>query len=813
MVTAPPTARRALALRMVLVTVGALIMLATVPAHAAADTTRAALSWQAEGVDIDLHIWDDVGNHAWYASRLGIPDAYLTTDDVYGPGEEFAIDERLPSLRRFTFGVCYYADNLDSSAPQSTPVTLVMTDPSGLQRTVTATLATPGAFALLGASPPGSGFAPSDGWCDSPSGTGATGPPLNLVRPRISGAALQGEVLTCDPGQWRAAPRTFDLVWLRDGQQVDSGPQHTIALEDLDRGLVCRAIATTGLGTAQADSDPVIATTRMTLLNRFRPLLFFDSSERWRPLNVAAFAAERNGSQPRHRICQATSPSNPAGCRAPFDRLVSIEQLGALRPAHRMLLDLNGDGRTTDADDASSPAAACRKDGRQDCNTGPLYAHTLTVGGYLVADYWWYFRYNDTIAPRGVFGGELGLDHEGDWEGISLGLPSSTPSAARPDWVAMAGHKDDQPRKYLLGTLSCDGNQADASCGATGVRPNVYVSNGQHAAYPMKCSARTKLGAILGGVGAYVGMCKQVQIDSRLPEGGHDGKRAWGSNADNSVVEFPQPDGRTSWTDWPGAWGVPGNTNSPAINPRFTDGGAARPVLAVPRQATAGSERTTSCDEWIGELTAAIVCDQQELQAAFAGGTLGRAGAVTATAPGHGVASAPGLVQVGGGALGAGESVTLRGPVADGARVVVQAFGTRGASLTSFRATGMSAGGRIAVTNRPDGASTTLTTAAGVRIAPESRITGARPPTRVRVRRQGARLATVRLLARGTLTLVEQRHTQRGASLSRVVMRTRSGRFAGRRLLLRAGARFVTVKTAGARGTSVAVTRPIPRKR
>ncbi len=95
-------------------------------------------------------------------------------------------------------------------------------------------------------------------------------------------------------------------------------------------------------------------------------------------------------------------------------------------------------------------------------------------------------------------------------------------------------------------------------------------------------------------------------------------------------------------------------------------------MLPVPRQAPAGSQQTTSCEEWLGELTAAIVCDQQELQASFAAGTLGRPGAVAASAPGHGVATAPGLVQVGGGALAPGESVTLNGPISDGARIVVK---------------------------------------------------------------------------------------------------------------------------------------------
>ncbi len=106
---------------------------------------------------------------------------------------------------------------------------------------------------------------------------------------------------------------SFDLEWLRDGQQIDGGSERTIVAEDLDRGLVCRATATTSRGATPVDSDPVIPTTRLTLLNRFRPLLFFDSSERWRPLNAANFAFERNGSRPRHRVYQATRLTNPAG--------------------------------------------------------------------------------------------------------------------------------------------------------------------------------------------------------------------------------------------------------------------------------------------------------------------------------------------------------------------------------------------------------------------------------------------------------------------------------------------------------------------
>ena len=129
------------------------------------------------------------------------------------------------------------------------------------------------------------------------------------------------------------------------------------------------------------------------------------------------------------------------------------------------------------------------------------------------------------------------------------------------------------------------------------------------------------------------------------------------------------------------------------------------------------------------------------------------------------------------------------------------------------RAAGISSGARIAVSDGADGAAIALTTAAGAQVPAQARVTGPTPPTHMRVLRRGRRTAVLRLRATGSRVLVEQRQTRRGRALSRETMKTVRGRAGARRLRLRPGARFIAVTTADGRGTSVAVTRAIPRHR
>lgn len=121
---------------------------------AVADTERARITWDNYG-DIDLHVFDDEGNHAGFDDdefviENGIPDATLSTT-----GYEVFTDRRVPSSRTFMYCAEYY-DPGDwyegEELPPPATATLTMTDPDGRQRTTSATVAV-GETVLLGTSP------------------------------------------------------------------------------------------------------------------------------------------------------------------------------------------------------------------------------------------------------------------------------------------------------------------------------------------------------------------------------------------------------------------------------------------------------------------------------------------------------------------------------------------------------------------------------------------------------------------------------------------------------------------------------------
>lgn len=119
---------------------------------AAADTERARMTWDT-ATDIDLHIYDDEGSHAWYGAVDGIPDATLSPDDTVGFGPETFSDSRAPSNRRFVYCAHYFGPGEgESEETPPTTVTITMTDPDGSQRTTSATLNL-GQEVFLGASP------------------------------------------------------------------------------------------------------------------------------------------------------------------------------------------------------------------------------------------------------------------------------------------------------------------------------------------------------------------------------------------------------------------------------------------------------------------------------------------------------------------------------------------------------------------------------------------------------------------------------------------------------------------------------------
>ncbi|MBX5443457.1 MAG: hypothetical protein IRZ32_18260, partial [Solirubrobacteraceae bacterium] len=721
--------------RPLLLLAAALALAAPAAAHGA---ERARLAWTVAGADVDLHVFDERGHRAWYGDPDGIPDAALSRDVTRGPGEERLTDARTPSRRRFAYGVCYYAMH-GPGTPPPVPVTLELTDPGGARRTVGATLAAPGAHALLdagGAAPDAAAALAAGDWCDDPGRDPA--PPRAVRAPAIAGLAVAGGTLRCDPGRWSGAPRTFGVAWRRD-DGADLGERRTYAPQEADAGhaVRCLVTATSPGGSATAASERVVVRTADALARRFRPRLRFDSTERWRPVAATALLAERVGGRPAHAVCRPVRPLRERPDRCAPGTSAPVHGPASLAAADDpdAILDLNADGVTTPPGEARSPDPACAGPLR-DCDAGPSAAihHRLArAGAYAVLDYWLLYRYSDApYSVRGLPGPGrlLDTDHEGDWEGVAVAVSADDPDPRTFDWAAYAAHAG-PPRRYLRATLSCDGDPRPGSCAAPGAaRPHVYVAAGTHASYPAPCHDRGVAALGLPGpagraLGRWVLGCRQRGVDGPvpagvLPEGGHDGARPWGADDDPAALRPLAPGDGVA--DWAGRWGLPGATRSPArqwdarVRPVAAAArarasgasGAAGAGTARPAQAAAAAESdpaagggdATSCADWLGEHVAVAVCDEGALRAAFAAGTLGRAGDVTIDGgPGRAAASAPGIAQLAGGPLAAGEAVTVTPAAAPapGTLLVARAVGAAGAIEVTVPLAGLAPGTPVVV--------------------------------------------------------------------------------------------------------------------
>lgn len=135
----------------------------TTPPSQGPQTQRARIDWDTNDTDVDLHVWDQYGNHAWYGQKDGIPDGELSSDITTGFGPEIFFDDHTPSSRTLTYGLCYYSDH--GNGP--TDVHAQITDPSGAVRESDYHLEQSKDSVLIGPSPAtaGDAYTPEDGWC------------------------------------------------------------------------------------------------------------------------------------------------------------------------------------------------------------------------------------------------------------------------------------------------------------------------------------------------------------------------------------------------------------------------------------------------------------------------------------------------------------------------------------------------------------------------------------------------------------------------------------------------------------------------
>jgi hypothetical protein len=84
--------------------------------------------------------------------------------------------------------------------------------------------------------------------------------PLGVkVKPKVSGSATVGSLLSCSQGEWSGRPApTFVYKWLRDKSEPIKGATsatYTIAAEDETHALSCRVTASNGLEELSAESE------------------------------------------------------------------------------------------------------------------------------------------------------------------------------------------------------------------------------------------------------------------------------------------------------------------------------------------------------------------------------------------------------------------------------------------------------------------------------------------------------------------------------------------------------------------------------
>lgn len=133
--------------RAVLLTVVTAVLVALLPAAAEAATERARITWDT-ATDIDLHVLDSAGNHAFFGNPTAIPSSTLSSDNIEGFGpESFRDDESPGTARTFSVSACYYAGEAGPTTVAGT-----ITDGSGASRPVSVTLDAPGDCADLGVS-------------------------------------------------------------------------------------------------------------------------------------------------------------------------------------------------------------------------------------------------------------------------------------------------------------------------------------------------------------------------------------------------------------------------------------------------------------------------------------------------------------------------------------------------------------------------------------------------------------------------------------------------------------------------------------
>jgi hypothetical protein len=400
-----------------------------------------------------------------------------------------------------------------------------------------------------------------------------------------------------------------------------------------------------------------------TLAARFRPLFFFDSAERWRPLSVQTVIADG-----QIELCATGATCTGA---------TSLEHIAVTAGGH---LDVQGRVSAPESYRSANPTCVYRH--MLDCDddsAARLYYHVVAHGPYRYIDYWVYYRFNDAPAP-----GTL-ADHESDWEGLTVAVPATDLDPRTFAFIEYAAHGG--VYRYLRSALLC--GRPAAACRDEALHVHGYVAHGTHATYPRPC----------GGISLVItriSKCRQngfPWVENRF-----NGRAGWAANDAPVLEALPE----TGWTVWPGNWNVDDRTqiSSPGRQVRFQAPWNAtcikrwseEPGQCLPTALASGND---PCASWAGPFTAAAVCDPAQLTATLEADGLQPAASAIIPGANWRVAAVQGLTQAIGPPLKPGQKLTLRGPRGvESGRVYVRVQNERDAIIARFDQTGLKLAGR-----------------------------------------------------------------------------------------------------------------------
>lgn len=413
-----------------------------------------------------------------------------------------------------------------------------------------------------------------------------------------------------------------------------------------------------------------------SLAHRFEPVLRFDTSEKWRPLNVEQFFAEK-----RQYLCDEKT-----GCES--EPLASAAGLNKDRSS-TAYVKVAGEG--IEESSYHSPYSECTSGGLLDCDTGPrsaiYYRSPGVFGGYEYIDYWFFYRAND-------YQGEIDF-HQGDWENVTV-APSRTTDSF--DYAAFSQHGTDYA--YARGVLRCENKPESitpsaGTCSSTSDRIDTMVARGSHADFTTPCES--ELPTDCRNNNEHIGEIEPAEF-----ENGYDGKKLWGNAWEpEALLEMPAA-GTNNWSDWPGKWGSPSpelsvqgdgppspvnqsykvecakinNEPSCETGPRTSSVHNRLGVISAHSARVPGLS-AVSCANWVGPGIAAVACNPQELRRAVLAGDVGTSPAMGLTVRGHHGArgGGRGIAQVAGASgLRNGSEVAISGRITAETKILARVY-------------------------------------------------------------------------------------------------------------------------------------------